>query len=335
MDPEIRCCGYLLKKAPMVGWRKRYFVLHAGGLLCCYENESRVKPVVEVTLTESTRVEAVRSHLFGLKVQIGTTSLQLAAENAEDFALWKQHMQIATQPMVVRDAHDSASITSLEGFDTPKTRRVGREDSEHRPLTRKLSRHSVLGREFVVDARYEQLKAIGQGAYGVVVSCVDTVTGVRVAIKKVSQVFEDAEDAKRIIREIRFMRSLNHPQILSLVDVFDPLITEFNDLYMASELMDTDLHKVIKSGQTLTEDHQRFIMYQLLRGLDHLHASGVIHRDLKPSNILLSLRCELKICDFGLARIQNDDAADADGREKMTEYVVTRWYRYKKPSTLV
>jgi len=52
----------------------------------------------------------------------------------------------------------------------------------------------------------------------------------------------------------------------------------------------------------------------------HIHTSGVFHRDLKPSNILVDKKCNVKICDFGLARGVQDD-------EELTEYVVTRWYR--------
>jgi serine/threonine protein kinase len=58
----------------------------------------------------------------------------------------------------------------------------------------------------------------------------------------------------------------------------------------------------------------------LIRGLKYVHSANVIHRDLKPANILLNANCDLKICDFGLARINNN-------RGFMTEYVTTRWYR--------
>lgn len=59
---------------------------------------------------------------------------------------------------------------------------------------------------------------------------------------------------------------------------------------------------------------------QILRGLKYVHSADVLHRDLKPSNLLLNASCDLKICDFGLART-NEVPSD------MTEYVVTRWYR--------
>lgn len=59
---------------------------------------------------------------------------------------------------------------------------------------------------------------------------------------------------------------------------------------------------------------------QILRGLKYVHTANVLHRDLKPSNLLLNASCDLKICDFGLARTSNEKGF-------MTEYVVTRWYR--------
>lgn len=57
-----------------------------------------------------------------------------------------------------------------------------------------------------------------------------------------------------------------------------------------------------------------------MRGLKYIHSANVLHRDLKPSNLVLNTSCDLKICDFGLARTSTET-------DMMTEYVVTRWYR--------
>ena len=73
--------------------------------------------------------------------------------------------------------------------------------------------------------------------------------------------------------------------------------------------------------QDLTDEHIQYFLYQLLRGTLYIHSANIIHRDLKPANLLLNKNCDLKICDFGLARGFEDED------QERTEYVVTRWYR--------
>lgn len=92
--------------------------------------------------------------------------------------------------------------------------------------------------------------------------------------------------------------------------------------YVVTELMQSDLHKIIVSPQPLTSDHVKVFLYQILRGLKYLHAARVLHRDIKPGNLLVNSNCCLKICDFGLARIEEPQ----EGRN-MTQEVVTQYYR--------
>jgi len=79
------------------------------------------------------------------------------------------------------------------------------------------------------------------------------------------------------------------------------------------------------SGQPLTDAHFQSFIYQILCGLKYVHSANVLHRDLKPGNLLVNADCELKICDFGLARGFSVDPEENAGY--MTEYVATRWYR--------
>lgn len=111
--------------------------------------------------------------------------------------------------------------------------------------------------------------------------------------------------------------------------------------------MQTDLHRLIYHNQgDLTDDHVQvcafiqyiytmqfhprphftlqYFVYQALRALKFIHSADIIHRDLKPANLLVNANCDLKVCDFGLAR---SITTTSTGGGQMSEYVATRWYR--------
>ncbi|KAJ6580278.1 putative polyten protein [Mycena sp. CBHHK59/15] len=74
-------------------------------------------------------------------------------------------------------------------------------------------------------------------------------------------------------------------------------------------------------------DLHRYFVYQTLRALKSIHGADIIHRDLKPANLLLNANCDLKVCDFGLARSFKSSATGSEEGGFMTGYVATRWYR--------
>ncbi|KAL0924981.1 hypothetical protein M5K25_003280 [Dendrobium thyrsiflorum] len=174
---------------------------------------------------------------------------------------------------------------------------------------------------FEIDTKYVPIKPIGRGAYGIVCSSVNKDTNEKVAIKKINNVFENRVDALRTLREVKLLRHLQHENVIALKDIMMPPHKTFRDVYLVYELMDTDLHQIIKSPQALSNEHYQYFLFQLLRGLKYLHSANILHRDLKPGNLLINANCDLKICDFGLARTSNGQG------QFMTEYVVTRWYR--------
>ena len=176
---------------------------------------------------------------------------------------------------------------------------------------------------FEVPASYHVLRAVGTGAYGVVAAAEDTRTGQRVAIKKITGVYNNLTDALRVLREISLMRHLcGHPNVLSICDL--DVSASGDDIYIYSPLFESDLHRVIYSRQPLSDAHIQWFVYQMLAGVRWMHSASVIHRDLKPANILVNADCTLNIADFGLARgVASSSILDDD----LTEYVVTRWYR--------
>eukprot|EP00262_Sarcandra_glabra_P008734 TRINITY_DN2241_c0_g1_i3.p1 TRINITY_DN2241_c0_g1~~TRINITY_DN2241_c0_g1_i3.p1 ORF type:complete len:376 (+),score=52.95 TRINITY_DN2241_c0_g1_i3:199-1326(+) len=182
--------------------------------------------------------------------------------------------------------------------------------------------YNLYGNLFEVSTKYvPPLRPMGRGAYGIVCAAFNAETKEEVAIKKIGNAFDNRIDAKRTLREIKLLRHMDHENVIAIKDIIRPPLREnFNDVYIVYELMDTDLHQIIRSKQPLTDDHCKYFLYQLLRGLKYVHSANVLHRDLKPSNLLLNANCDLKIGDFGLARTTSET-------DFMTEYVVTRWYR--------
>lgn len=116
------------------------------------------------------------------------------------------------------------------------------------------------GMTFAVDPRYQIRCRVGQGAQGVICSALDEASadGREVAIKKMPNALEEVMASKRLLRELRLLRHLKHEHIVSLLDIMLPPSTNvlmWKDVYVVSELMDTDLDYVITSGQEITDDH--------------------------------------------------------------------------------
>eukprot|EP00831_Metopus_contortus_P045264 TRINITY_DN36274_c0_g1_i2.p1 TRINITY_DN36274_c0_g1~~TRINITY_DN36274_c0_g1_i2.p1 ORF type:complete len:143 (+),score=32.60 TRINITY_DN36274_c0_g1_i2:115-543(+) len=119
------------------------------------------------------------------------------------------------------------------------------------------------------------------------------------------RVHGDTVDGKRLLREVKLLRYLRHPNIVKLIDVLiSPKATHsnFDTLYLVLEKADSSIEKLIKAGSTLEEKTVRSIMYNFLIGVHYIHSAGVLHRDLKPANLLFNRDGSIKICDFGLSR---------------------------------
>jgi mitogen-activated protein kinase 15 len=170
--------------------------------------------------------------------------------------------------------------------------------------------------------KYEILQKMGRGAYGIVWKSKEKATGRIVALKKVFDAFQNSTDAQRTYREVMYLEQLkNHENIVKLYSV----IRAFNDkdLYLVFEIMESDVHVVIR-GKLLKDVHKQYIMYQLLKSLKYIHSADLVHRDLKPSNMLINSDCLMKLADFGLAR----SISEVEGKLPIvSDYIATRWYR--------
>ncbi|KAL4781616.1 kinase-like protein [Aspergillus varians] len=197
--------------------------------------------------------------------------------------------------------------------------------------------------------RFELMKEVGDGSFGsVAVARVRTAgsnvarRGTLVAIKTMKKTFDSLAPCLEL-REVIFLRTLPpHPHLVPALDIFlDPLSRK---LHIAMEYMDGNLYQLMKSRDHKFLDGKlvKSILYQILAGLDHIHAHHFFHRDIKPENILVSSSAPndstfsrysnlvtppstpptytVKIADFGLAR-------ETHSKLPYTTYVSTRWYR--------
>ncbi|KAM0686581.1 mitogen activated protein kinase, partial [Conglomerata obtusa] len=174
---------------------------------------------------------------------------------------------------------------------------------------------------FKSSSRYQFRKPLGKGAYGFVCSAYDTQSKKEIAIKRISNL-NNSLVVLRTLREIKLLKHFrNKENIINIYNAVLPETKDFYEIFFIQECMEADLHYIIYSKQTLTIDHVKYLVYQIINGLNVIHKAGVLHRDLKPSNCLVNSRCVLKICDFGLARENVGEEVE------MSNYVQTRWYR--------
>eukprot|EP00181_Compsopogon_caeruleus_P002177 CAMPEP_0184677898 /NCGR_PEP_ID=MMETSP0312-20130426/510_1 /TAXON_ID=31354 /ORGANISM="Compsopogon coeruleus, Strain SAG 36.94" /LENGTH=380 /DNA_ID=CAMNT_0027126099 /DNA_START=52 /DNA_END=1194 /DNA_ORIENTATION=+ len=179
--------------------------------------------------------------------------------------------------------------------------------------------------QFIVDARYCNPILLGVGSYGVVCSAEDKKRGrKRVAIKQIPHAFDSTVDARHVLREVRLMRILRHPNIVPLKTIDEPLdYKSFKDIYLISPLSDFDLDGLLTKRHYKLETREvQWITCQILRALKYIHSAHIVHRDLKPGNIVLSEDLTVQLCDLGLARY-----IDPDEESGLTKNVSTKSYR--------
>lgn len=163
--------------------------------------------------------------------------------------------------------------------------------------------------------RYEVIKELGRGAMGVVYEAKDPLIDRIVAIKTINlqdlKPDEKQEYEARFYQEARAAGRLNHPNIVTIHDLGE----SGGMAYIAMELLEgCELHHLLKNAQSLPVEVALNIVIQVASGLAYAHERGIVHRDVKPSNIMVMNGNQVKIADFGIARMDSSLLSTQTGK---------------------
>jgi serine/threonine protein kinase/tetratricopeptide (TPR) repeat protein len=159
----------------------------------------------------------------------------------------------------------------------------------------------LIGQRF---GHYQLLGRIGAGGMGEVYLATDLTAGRKAAVKLLPSRFtDDAERLKRFAREARAVVALNHPNILTIYEIGEDRSTH----YIASELIEGEnLRQRLERGPMATEEALD-VASQVASALVAAHEAGIVHRDIKPENIMLRPDGYVKVLDFGVAKLAEQE----------------------------
>ncbi|KAJ3152785.1 hypothetical protein HDU89_000987 [Geranomyces variabilis] len=149
--------------------------------------------------------------------------------------------------------------------------------------------------------RFKVEKVLGEGSYGKVKLCYDTLSRRMVAVKIIpKESLKKTAHVTRLKREVRIMRLLHHPNITRLYDVIE---TDSQIVLTMEHVQGGELFDYIVAQKRLKDRVARRLFRQIISALDYCHQSSIIHRDLKPENLLLDKNKDIKIIDFGFVKL--------------------------------
>ncbi|UJR35762.1 hypothetical protein I4U23_028510 [Adineta vaga] len=269
--------------------------------------DNSTQQITKVKMREHTSKK--RKTLRDLKSRNNMTNKLKLTQHQQQRASYYQTSSLSTQTLnnVLHQSNSSLLRLSPSQLNT----------SINGQLSRNEQRLSMLDLGFGKIESYVKLEKLGEGTYATVYKGKSHLLNGYIALKEIR--LEQEEGAPcTALREVSLLKGLKHNNIVSLHDI----IFNQTTLTLVFEFVEKDLKQYMDDcANILNIKNVRLFLFQLLRGLDYCHSKKILHRDLKPQNLLINERGELKLADFGLARIKSFPT------KTYSHEVVTLWYR--------
>ncbi|XP_022240643.1 serine/threonine-protein kinase D1-like [Limulus polyphemus] len=279
--------GWMVHYTNKDSMRKRHYWRLDTKTITMFQSETTSKYYKEIPLSEIFTVETVKDRLTADK-SLQTHCFELRTANVDYFVgedpnkdyNWEVAIHQALMPVMATQNNRSSNDTS---------------DEEQQPESNKdISRmYQIIPDE-----------VLGSGQFGIVYGGVHRTSSRTVAIKVIDKTKLPTKQEAHLKNEVIILQNINHPGVVTL----EKMVETPARIFVIMEKLKGDMLEMILSSEErrLSERITKFIVYQILIALKHLHFKNIVHCDLKPENVLLSSDSDfpqVKLCDFGFARI--------------------------------
>ena len=165
---------------------------------------------------------------------------------------------------------------------------------------------------------YKIKEHLGSGTYGAVYKVKHRETKKEYAAKYLKEFLNHPIVARMMVREITILRKLSKvKKNIFSTQLFDIILAgdeeSFESVFLIMELQSGDLKSLMDTKDlAFDEEHATVVLYNILCALNYVHSANIMHRDIKPSNILINDSCQVKLCDFGMARTFFEEESSVD-----------------------
>ncbi|XP_015783313.1 serine/threonine-protein kinase D1 [Tetranychus urticae] len=278
--------GWMVHFTSKDSMKKRHFWRLDTKAITMYQNENSSNYYREIILSDILSIFPSKNGDCGFEMR--TTHLNYYCGEPGTATAWELAIRQALMPVA-----DNKAITSIK--ETDAFNRVGLHAGENRVQT-----------DNDISLQYQIFpdEVLGSGQFGIVYGGVHRITRRAVAIKVIDKSRFPTKQEAQLKNEVSILENLHHPGVVTLEKMFETK----DRIYVVMEKLKGDMLDMIlhTEKKRLDERVTKFLIYQILIALKHLHSQNIVHCDLKPENVLLSSDADyplVKLCDFGFARI--------------------------------